>query len=1125
MKKSDDLSRREAIQLMVGAGVAGGLPIVIPPELIAQQNQRAYEASHFAPEQTEQALGTLSPQAQTDIAFLKKFAPIEIHGWRYHQGEVKSGQSTSLNDSSWEKIDSNPNPPPSERFVHHAYWLRKWVDVPKSIDGYDLGGDTVTVSILIHSWGGEGAAIYVNGERMFLVDRSDPLVFKKKPGDRFLIAIHVGKAFHGAGFPDAFMVADYSGRRPNPRDLYIESVVAALLIPRLSSNPKADAKILERAVAEIDQQALQAGDQSRFDRSLKAAQQSLEPLRPMLRKATFEEVGNTHIDAAWLWTWTETVTIVRRTFGTALDLMKEFPTYTYAQSAMQYNAWIAEKYPELNAGIKRRIEEGRWTLVGGMWVEPDLNMPGGESQVRQLLIGERTLERLYGKTTRVGWNPDTFGYNWQLPQIYKRSGLDYFMTHKMELNETNPLPFKLFWWTSPDGSKILVYFPHEISSQDLNPVRLANDLVRARELAPGMLEMMDIYGVGDHGGGPTRYVLNQGVHWMEPGKVVPKMRFTTPETYLSAAEAKVSSDSPVWNYEAMAKGVEPLPRPPAGKMTIPTWNDELYFEHHRGTYTTQAKHKRNMRESEVWMLNAEKYSSLAWLDGSPYPASELTSAWEKVLFNQFHDLAAGSGIAAIYKDAQRQYAQVRCATDAISAKSLDAIQARIHTGKEGQVPILVFNPLGWSRSGLVEFTVEMPTASGDDLSVTDRNGNVLPSKVLSRDSNANTYHLLVKVKDVPSCGYTVLYALPGRRPFKSDLKASGLTLENSHLRVTVDPKTGYITSLYNKATQFETLAADSYGNQLQAFHDLPLVDDAWDIDPGTLDHPMLLMDLDSVELVETGPMRAVIRAKRSWSQSKFVQDIILYTDSDEVEVSNHVDWHETHVLLKTAFPLAVKNRMATYEIPYGSIERPTTRNNSWENAKFEVPALRWADLSDGQHGFSLINDSKYGYDCKGSLLRLSLLRSPVDPDPNADRGPQHCRYLLYPHQGDWKQALTIRRGYNFNCKLTAMQVASHQGEMQPEHSFFSLSNDAVVLSAVKKAEDEDGLILRFYEWAGKSGEVKIQLPPGAKSATLTNLMEKPEGAPLVISSSSEVTVPVSPYAIQTLRVDYSLEKA
>ena len=1077
----------------------------------AQQNQRARDFDHPGTQQIPAALSALSPQSRTVIERLSKLDQLPVANWKYHVGDVPKGQSLSFDDSSWQTIQ-----PPYRSNTTDVIWLRGQIEVPKLLDGYDLTG----ARLWIEGWRNEGLAVFFNAERVAQGEGMEPLVLftSAKPGDKILVAVRMARTDRPKNIPPIRIRIDFSPSRPNPEDIYTEFITAALLIPDLA--PKNDTKTLDKAIEDVDLKALDAGDQKAFDDSLRKSQQDLQPIKPILQQATFHLTGNSHIDAAWLWPWTETVDVVRRTFSTALQLMDEYPSYTYTQSALQYNEWMAEKYPEMNAEIKRRIQEGRWEIVGGMWVEPDLNMPGGESQVRQLLVGRQTMDKLYGITTRIGWNPDTFGYNWQLPQIYKKSGMDYFVTQKLSANEANPLPFKLFWWEAPDGSKVLTYFPHSYGNRDLDPIRLSNDLVKARTLAPGMLETMDLYGIGDHGGGPTRAILDQGLRWMEPDKIVPQMQFGTAQSYFSNIETKIAPDSPTWNYQAMGKGVAALPTPPPGQITIPTWKDELYFEHHRGTYTTQTQQKRNVRESEEWMLNAEKYSSLAWLDGQSYPATELTEAWKKVLFNQFHDLAAGSGIGVIYTDAQRDYDQVHWATQEVSSQALTTIQSRIDTKTAGDVPVLVFNPLAWERSGLVPIDVEMPAAAGSEVSVLDSHNRVLPSEIVSSNTTTNTYHLIVQAKDVPSLGYEVLHVVPGKKPFASDLKASETTLENSFLKVTVDPSNGCITSLYDKKSNFESLASGACGNQLQVFKDTPLNDDAWNIDPGTLDHVTPLTQVDSVKLVENSPFRAVIRVSRTWQSSKFVQDITLHAGSDQLEVVNDFDWHENHILLKTAFPLAVSNSMATYEIPYGTIERPTTRTNSWDEAKYEVSALHWADLSDGKHGLSLINEAKYGYDCKDNVLRLTLLRSPLSPDPNADRGHNHFTFALYPHAQDWKAALTVRHGYEYNYGLKAIQVQAHGGTLPLEHSFVSVQGDNVILTATKKAEDADALIVRFYEWAGKNGEVKLTAPKGVTAATLTNLMEKTEGTPLQVIDSDHVTVPVHPYSIVTVQLSY-----
>ncbi len=1036
--------------------------------------------------------------------------------WKFHSGDVAHGELVGLDDSSWQTVE------PGSNAGKEAVWYRRTIEVPKTLHGYDLKGTDISFRFRATANGPMPEIIYFNGRRVALGDDLEeiPLFADAKAGDKVLVAVKLLPTVDEKMFRSVQLRITFAANRPNPEDLEKEFVAAGVLVPSLSKDMAADRATLAKAMTAVDLGALDKEDQGRFDASLRAAQTTLMGLRPLLQTATAHLTGNSHIDAAWLWPWTETVDAVKRTFGTASQLMNEYPSYTYTQSAAVYSQWMADKYPELNAQIKRRVQEGRWELVGGMWLEPDLNMPDGESLVRQLLVGQATFEKLYGKTTRIGWNPDSFGYNWQLPQIYKRSGVDYFVTQKMTWNDTNELPFKLFWWESPDGSKVLTYFPHDYANDNLDPTRLAKDLATARKYSPGMLDMMDLYGVGDHGGGPTRAMLDQGLRWMEPDKVMAHEEFGTAQPYFTKVEGELNPNSPVWNYGTLAKGDTSLPNPGSGQISVPTWKDELYLEYHRGVFTTQADHKRNMRNSEEWVLDAEKYASLAWLDGQAYPAGRLTDAWKNVLFNQFHDLAAGSGIGVIYRDAQKDYDQVRWATNEISTQSLDTLAARVDTNVKEGVPVLVFNSLGWKRGGPVEVSVQMRSGPVDTAFVLDEHDRVVPSEVLSHDAATHTMRLLVDAGEVPSLGYRLLHVVASRHSFPSDLKSSGTTLENSNLRLTVDAKTGCITSLFDKRANFETIADGGCGNELQAFKDTPKDYDAWNIDPGTLDAaPTLIHAVDSVQMIEAGPLRSVIRVSRNWQSSKFVQDITLYAGADHAIVTNDIDWHETHVLLKAAFPLKAASGMATYEIPYGTIERPTTRNNSFEKAKFEVPALRWADLGNGQHGFSLLNNSKYGYDAVGNLLRLTLLRSPTWPDPDADREHHHFSYALYPHGADWKQAMTVRHGYEFNYGLKAMQVEAHAGSMPAEHSFASVEEKNVVLTAVKKTESGDGLILRFYEWAGKGGNVTLTVPPGATGATVVNLMEKPEGAEIAVTGD-HVTVPVVPFQIQTVRVNY-----
>ena len=603
----------------------------------------AQRGSEFA-----KATALLPSDAQAVVERLGSLHELPDSAWKMHGGDLAHGEDVDLDESAWQTITVGAKAP------NDAVWFRQAYTVPDTLNGYDLTGSRVWFQFHADANGPMPQILYFNGRRVALGDDLEPIVLfdNAKPGDKVTVAVKLLHTVDVKTFRGATLRIDFPENRPNPEDLREELLSAAILVPSLAPGDASKGSALESAIHAVDLGALDAHDQNKFDASLIAAEAQLQVLKPLESQATFHLTGNAHIDAAWLWPWTETVDVVKRTFGTALQLMYEYPQYTYTQSAAAYNEWMAQKYPDMNAEIKQRIQEGRWEIVGGMWVEPDLNMPDGESLVRQLLVGKRWYKQAYGVDVRVGWNPDSFGYTWQLPQIYKKSGVDYFVTQKMAWNDTNQLPFKLFWWESPDGSKVLAYFPHDYVNTTLNPVRLSQDLSIARDHSPGLLDMMDLYGIGDHGGGPTRAILDEGFHHIGSGHVTPKYEFGTALPYFSAVETQIAPDSPTWNYQSIAKGYK-APPAVADKVAIPTWNSELYFEYHRGVYTTQANHKHNMRTAEEEVLNAEKWSSLAWLDGRSYPGVEITEDWKKVLFNQFHDLAAGSGIGIIYKDAQK----------------------------------------------------------------------------------------------------------------------------------------------------------------------------------------------------------------------------------------------------------------------------------------------------------------------------------------------------------------------------------------------------------------------------------------------------------------------------------------
>ncbi len=1032
---------------------------------------------------------------------LQSLTILNLPDWRFHD-DVRHPEDPSLNDSGWDSIGID------KLWSSGARVFRRWIQVPETFNGYAVRGARLTLDLTIESNGPLSISVFSNGSMVYHGNQEmqQPILLTENasPGERFLLAVRVDAQPVPTRIASSRLVLQPPPNRPDPALLRDEMLAAQPMVAAYPESASEHRQQLDAALAAIDFSSLDRGDQAGFDESLRRVQGKLDVLKPWMKQFSIRAVGNSHIDMAWLWPWTETVQIVHDTFRSVLDLMREYPDFKFTMSSARAYEWMEEKYPDLFAEIEQRVKEGRWEVIGGMWVEPDLNMPGGESLTRQILIGNRYFQKKFGIDVKIGWNPDSFGYNWQLPQIYKKSGIDYFVTQKLLwAHEFTTFPYKLFWWQAPDGSRILTYFPHDYAGKIEAP-GLAKDL---SQWAPsiygqnfkGTPEMMHLYGVGDHGGGPTRAMLDNAVRLMSPDVAFPKLQFSTATAFFD-------------DLEKMLPGI-----------SVPTWSDELYFQYHRGVFTTQADTKQRIRKTQEKLLDAEKLASLAMIYGRPYPQDDLERAWKRLLFDDFHDIFPGSGIAVNYLDANRNLGDVQRVADEVTRASLNEIAARINTQREG-TPLLVFNTLSWQRAEVIESEVQLPSPAAD-IAVVDSDGHPAETQTLSFDRGTNRARFLL-LTGTPGFGFKTYFvrAKNGATPMHSAMNATVNELENEFFRVKIDSHTGCIRSLFDKRSGSEALAPAETdtggpknfvcGNLLQAFYDKPKEWDAWNIDADFEKQHWDLDTADSIELLERGPLRAILRVKKHFQSSTFVQDITIYAGVPRIDVKVQADWHEKHILLKVAFPLSAHSPKATFEIPYGTIERPTTRNTPAERAQFEVPALQWADISDASHGFSLLNDSKYGYDARGNVLRLSLLRSPEWPDPHADEGQHEFTYSLYPHGGNWKDAQTVRRGYELNYKLLSLQLDNHGGSLAPEYSFLTIQPENVVLTAVKKAEDDKSVILRFYEFAGKDTDISLRFLRGAAAASETDLIERKT----VVLSPRDGTVSVHarPYEIKTM---------
>ena len=1049
---------------------------------------------------------------------LSQMTNLRLNDWRYHDDNLPHAE-LAFDIDSWPSIQPRfwvPQRQPGDttgRASAPNGWVCRWVELPRLVGGHDITGHRIRLALNADG-DDRRARVFVNGSQVAYIENwgSVPILLTNsaKPGEKYFVAMLVqttGAHEKVFTFSDAELLVDRADAAIDPATLRDEIAATQALVSADKNDQRTHAQQLDAAVNTIDFVALDRDDQPAFEASLQKAHELLQPLNAWMKSTySIKAIGNAHIDMAWLWPWTETVEVTRNTYGTVLQLMRQYPDFRYAQSQARTYEWMEEKYPALFADIQKRVSEGRWEIVGGMWVEPDLNMPDGESFVRQLLVGQRYLQQKFGRQARIGWNPDSFGYNWQLPQLYKKAGIDYFITQKMSWNDTTQFPYKLFWWQSPDGSKLLTYFPRDYAS-GIDPRSMARVNAEWAQRT-GTPEMLWLYGVGDHGGGPTREMLDTAVRWQNPQLAYPKFEFSTAQSFFDGLEKQLPG------------------------LNVPVWNNEMYFQKHRGVQTSQSLIKRWNRRNEALMLTTEKFTSISTLFGNPYPQEQLNDTWKKVLFNQFHDILPGSSIHTVYVEADRDHREAaRSAREVLNTATASIID-RIDTRGAG-TPVVVFNPLSWDRTGMFEIEARLPVNT-TKVTVTSATGKPLLADVIGRNGSADKARIRV-LATVPSIGYTVLHVAPvphvrganvgtSSAP-KSTLVAKDTTLENEFLRVTVDAKSGCITSLFNKNANYEAIEKGGCGNLLQTFVDTPREYDAWDIDASFENKKWDLDQADSVELVENTPTRAAIRVKKHFQKSTFIQDITLYPGVARVDVHNNIDWQEKHILLKASFPLAAHNNKAAFEIPYGSIERPTTRNTPEEKAMFEVPALRWADLSDGNGGFSLLNDSKYGYDVKGNVLRLSLLRSPSWPDPHpTDEGHNEFTYSLYPHAGNWKQAATVRHGYELNYPVIAIDTFAHTGTLPAQKSFVKVDAPNVVLSSLKKAEDDNSLIIRLFEFEGKEQQVHITLPQPASKVTETNLLEADQNALTLAPGGTEILAPTKPYEIKSVKVTFAPTK-
>ncbi|MBR5314369.1 MAG: alpha-mannosidase [Clostridia bacterium] len=782
-------------------------------------------------------------------------------------------------------------------------------------------------------------------------------------------------------------------------------------------------------------------------------------------KPTVHCVGHTHIDVEWRWERMQTREKVQRSIATAIALMQKYPEYQFTLTQPELYRYLKEEAPEKYEEVLALVKQNRWEPEGAMWVECDCNLASGESLIRQILHGKRFFKEEFNSDSKILFLPDVFGYSAAMPQILKKSGIDYFVTSKISWNETNVMPYDSFMWKGIDGTEIFSSFITAQTANEDHGIQCKTTYSGTLN-APFVLGTWDryqqkeynkntiiTYGYGDGGGGPTRQMLEKQrrLAYGLPGLPVTKTNFMLP--YLRECEKEFLHNSEV------------LKR-------TPKWVGELYLEYHRGTYTTMAKNKRGNRKSEFLLQKAEALSYADLIKGGHYDKNGLDKAWKTVLHDQFHDILPGTCVREVYEWTEKDYQEVEQYCNGVISDKL----AVLANGVEAKNGILVYNSLGFARNGVVALngkTVEIDEA-------------------------------------IPAYGWKVVETANE----ESSVSLNGLTAENQYYILTL-AQDGTIESLFDKTENRQVFECGKKGNLFCVYEDMPYSQyEAWDIADYFRSKRYALESDAQIECLDDGSRRG-FSVTRSYMDSTICQKIWMYSNSRRIDFETEIDWHEKHQLLKVEFPLDIHADEAVYEIQYGHVHRATHSNTSWDSAKFEVCGHKWVDVSEYGYGVALLNDCKYGFATNGSCLELTVLKRPTYPNPDSDEGKHVFTYSLLPHKDDFRKADVIKEAYSLNQPMDALCVGNGERKLPDKYSLVSCDKDNIIIETVKKAEADDGMIVRLYDAFDCRCDVKVSVANGFDSAYLCDMMEN-ELEKLDFDGNT-LQIPVKNFEIVTLK--------
>lgn len=1010
-----------------------------------------------------------------ELAFVKK-EPVK--GVVYKKGLYFYPYEADQSAEPWEEFDS--------KTMHwygpdEHYWFRAEYTVPKSMDGKTL---YLKVATQVDHWDyakNPQFLLFVNGQMTQGMDLNHQTVMLErcaKEGETYTIDL---QGYTGVMFAELTFTMETVEVDETINEIYYDIVVPLQGFSRMQEDDKVrkDLRtILNNTVNLLD---LRTPYSEEF-------YQSIEEAHNYIQKALYEDmsgyedviascIGHTHIDVAWLWTVAQTREKVARSFSTVLKYMDEYPEYKFMSSQPALYQFLKERYPETYEKIKERVKEGRWEPEGGMWVEADCNLTSGESLVRQFLYGKKFFKDEFGIDSRILWLPDVFGYSGALPQIMKKSGIKYFMTTKLAWNQINKVPYDTMMWRGIDGSEI---FTHLITTlgvgqSEADFFTTYNGMLHPDAILGGWHryqnkdinnDILIAFGYGDGGGGPTREMLETSKRMEKGIRGIPKVRQEFAGNYFEELEERVE-----------------------GNKSLPVWEGELYFEYHRGTYTSMGRNKRSNRKCEQLLMDAELLEVLTGTSEK----EEMDKIWRTVLLNQFHDILPGSSIAEVYEVTKKEYAEIESRLAEMIAEKLNLLM------DGGQDKISVFNTLGFDRNDVVSL--------GDchAAALTDESGKIYPVQETAQGAVAY-------ITDIPAKGGKTLQLLDTVKEEASRIQITENGIETPFYRISID-ENGLFTSIYDKECDREVLKAGEKGNLLRMYEDKPMHYDCWDIDMYYSEKYWDAEKADKIQWTEEGPVRATLEIQRTISNSVIKQEIHFYADSRRIDFSTWVDWKEHQHLLKVHFPVNIHSDEATFEVQFGNLKRKIHGNTSWDEARFESCGQKWMDISEGHYGVSLLNDCKYGYSAKDSNIALTLIKSGIEPNKTADQEEHVFTYALYPHKEMWSAAGTVQEAYKLNQPAYATK-----GELKNTgKSFISTDKDNIIIETVKPAENGDGIIVRLYDCENGLTKATLTFAEGMlESVEECNLMEEKEAD--IEACGNSFTVSVKPYEIKTYRV-------